>query len=157
MSGSASLHNYSSPSSTENARFCRISRVSSTMSDGAGSKVGLEVMPTITSVTLVTGTVREGARLPARLFVRGGCLFISMIIHAAPGVADMGAVGVAAAGRQHGGPDPAARSAAATRVPSGPAVPSRARIGIPRDQRPQSARTDGPCLPGWRRRQWTAT
>ena len=34
---------------------------------------------------------------------------------------------------------------------------TRSRIGIPRDQRPQSARTDGPCLPGWRRRQWTAT
>jgi hypothetical protein len=80
------LNIYSSQSCTENARSCRISRVSSTMSDGAGSKVGLEVMP-ITSVTLVTGTVRESARRPAQLFVRGGCLFISMIIHATPGVA----------------------------------------------------------------------
>ena len=52
-----------------NIRFCRISRVSSSMSDGAGSKIGLEVMP-ITGVTLSDG-YGPGGRAPTRLLMDG--------------------------------------------------------------------------------------
>ncbi|SRR6266568_651963 len=50
-------------------RICRISRVSSSMSDGAGSKVGLEVMP-IASVTLSDGR-GPGERAPTRRYGAG--------------------------------------------------------------------------------------